>query len=291
MPLVVAIAYAVGLGLGWYATRGGAFADVWPIVVRTQMVAAPLLLTVAAVWRIETFGELFWPAVMVAAMIVQFAVTWLTQAEPQRMAHATLESMATSPNTGFFLLPIAAAIGGPGALVSAVLIDRMTIPLWGWWIALLRRGAPIPQSRRTGLVDQAALLSLVAGLLLRLTGPAPDWTATLALWTAPVLALSGAATFIGSALHPSQRIDPQPGRRRWWALVLLRIALFAAIAVVVPTASLRVLAILCALTVPTFSPPQWATVYGYANPVLAAGNRLGWFVGALGVVAAVALRP
>ncbi len=287
MSLVVAIAYALGLGLGWLATRKGGFADIWPVVVRVQMVAAPLLLTVAAVWRLKSFDELLWPAVMVLMLLVVFGVSLLTHHEEPRVGLATLHAASAVPNTGFFLVPITAALA-PAALVPAVLVDRLTIPVWSWWIALLRREAPIAQSRRTGVLDQSALIAAAAGLLLRFTGPAPDWTATMSQWVAPVLAMSGAATFIGSALHPSQRVDPRPGRQRWIALVLLRFALFAGIFIFVPK-QMRVLAVLCALSVPTFGPPQFATLYGYNDPVLAAGNRLGWFVGAVGVVAAVLL--
>ena len=39
---------------------------------------------------------------------------------------------------------------------------------------------------------------------------------------------------------------------------------------------------LCALSVPSFATPQCATLYGYAEPVVAAGNRYGWFIGAAG---------
>ncbi len=287
MSLVVAVAYALGLGFGWLATRKGAFAEIWPALVRVQMVAAPLLLTVVAVWRLRAFDDLLWPAIMVAMFLVIFAISQVTQREEPRSARATLQAMSAVPNTGFFLVPIAAALD-PRALVPAVLVDRLTIPVWSWWIALLRRDAPIPQSRRTGVLDQAALIAAAIGLLLRFTGPAPDWTATMSQWVAPVLAMSGAATFIGSALHPSQRVDPRPGRWRWIALVLLRICLFAVVFIFVP-AEMRVLAVLCALSAPTFGPPQYATLYGYNDPVLAAGNRLGWFVGAVGVVTAALL--
>ncbi|MHB0929039.1 MAG: AEC family transporter [Candidatus Nanopelagicales bacterium] len=289
MSLVVAMAYAIGLGFGWLATRKGAFAEVWPVVVRAQMVAAPLMLTITAVWRLENFDQLLWPAIMVLVLVVMFAYAYSTLHGEQRTAHATLQAMSASPNTGFFLVPITAALGGPSALVSAVLVDRLTIPVWSAWIAVLRREAPVAQSRRTSFVDQAALIAAAMGLLLRFTGPAPQWTATLSLWVAPVLAMSGAATFIGSALHPSQRIDPRPGRRRWIALALLRIALFAGIYLAAPTPQLRLLALLMALSVPPFGPPQFATLYGFSDPVLAAGNRMGWFVGITGVIAAAVI--
>ena len=283
MSWVVAVAYALGLGFGYAASRHPVFARVWPTIVRTQLAAAPLLLTVTAVWRIESFAEVAWASIMSIAFVLLLAAAYLTMSGPRRAGYAALQTMAVSPNTGFYLLPIAAAFGGPAALVPAVLADRVTIPIWASFIALLRRDAPNRQSRRTGFVDQAAIGALVVGLLLRLTGPAPDWTAAVAMWLTPVIALTGAATFMGSVLHPTQRIDYRPGVKRWLWLVALRIAIYAVVFVLVPTEGLRVVALLCALSIPTFAPPQWAALYGYSDPVLATSNRFGWFVGGVGV--------
>ena len=36
-------------------------------------------------------------------------------------------------------------------------------------------------------------------------------------------------------------------------------------------------------------PPQFSTVYGYAEPVVAAATRYGWWIGALGVAAGYAV--
>ena len=91
------------------------------------------------------------------------------------------------------------------------------------------------------------------------------------------------------ALFIAQRIDPRPGIRRWLALAGLRTGLFLAIAAVAPSIAVKVVAILCGLSIPTFAPPQMATLYGYADPVVAAGSRYGWFFGAAGLVLAVAV--
>lgn len=287
MSWVVAVAYVIGLGVGYAASANAAFARVWPAIVRTQMAIAPLLLTISAVWRIESFAEVAWASIMSIGFLVLWGVAYLTQRGPRRLGHAALQTMAVSPNTGFFLLPVAAAFGGSAALAPAVLADRVTIPIWSAFIGMLRRDAPIRQSRRTGFVDQASLIALAVGLLLRATVPAPAWTEPAALWMTPIIALTGAATFMGSVLHPTQRIDYRPGVRRWLTLVGLRLALYAAIFAVVPTDGLRVVALLCALSIPTFAPPQWATLYGYSDPVLATSNRFGWFLGAAGVLTLV----
>jgi hypothetical protein len=69
----------------------------------------------------------------------------------------------------------------------------------------------------------------------------------------------------------------------------LRVVLFAPIIAFVPTEALRVVAVLCALSIPAFAVPQMALVYGYSDPVVAAGSRYGWFVGAVGLAAALSL--
>ena len=286
MSLVVLIAYAIGVALGLLAARRTSFGRVWPHIVRSQTLIAAIVLSIASVWRIDSIDGVVWPLLMTLAMVLISLFSWLTWHGPNRAAHATLQTWAASANTAFFVIPIGAALGGPAGATAAVLMDRMATPLYALWIHLLRRGAPRQQRRRTSLVDQAPLLALGIGLLLHLAGPAPQWTATITLVAAPVLAASGAAIFIGSALHPSQRIDPAAGRQRWLVLVGLRIAVFGVLAALAPTPSLQVVAVLCALSIPAFGAPQVSTVYGYSDPVVAAGSRYGWFVGAAGLAAA-----
>ncbi len=289
MSTVVLVAYALGAFLGWLGVRVEAFGRVWPVFVRTQMLLVAVFLSVAAVWRIDSPSSVVWPLLMALAIAVMHLVAWATQRGPNRDAQAVLQVWASNANTGFFVIPIAAALGGPAGALAGVLMDRMATPLYASWTAILRRGAPRRQRRRTSLVDQSPVIALAVGLLLHLLGPAPDWTATLTSWSAPVLALSGSAVFVGSALHPSQRIDPRPGLPKYLALVALRIALFGLIAVFAPDESIRVVAVLCALSIPAFVAPQMATLYGYAEPVVSAGSRFGWIFGAVGVVVAYAV--
>ena len=202
---------------------------------------------------------------------------------------SVLQTWSSGSNTGFWAVPFASVLAGPPGALTAVLVDRLGIPLWAWWTHRLRKDAPFRQSRRTTWIDQSPLIALAIGAGLRLTGPAPEWAHTVTYIAGPVLAASGSAVFIGSVLHPSQRIDPRPGIRRWLALAGLRTGLFLAIAAVAPSIAVKVVAILCGLSIPTFAPPQMATLYGYADPVVAAGSRYGWFFGAAGLVLAVAV--
>ena len=288
MSLVVVLAYAVGAGLGLLASRSDGLARVWPRLVRAQVLVASVVLSVAAAWRLRGLQDVLWPVLIAAVFVVILVVGLATTHGPRRGGVGTLRAWSATANTSFFIIPAAAALGGPEALVVAVLMDRLGTPLWAVYIALLRRDAPRPQRASTSWIDQSPAIALLVGLGLRALGPAPEWTATVSLVAAPVLAASGAAVFVGSVLHPSQRIPARPGLAPWLSLVLLRIALLAPLALLAPPGATLVI-VLAALSIPAFGPAQFSTVYGYAEPVVAAGARYGWYVGALGVLAAVVL--
>jgi hypothetical protein len=288
MSIAVLIGYAVGITLGLLAARIDAFGRVWPAIVRTQLLVVSIALSITAVWGISTFATVLWPLLMVGGFVVITVVALVTVRGDHPQQHAVLQAWASASNTGFWSVPLASVLAGPTGALTAVLVDRLGIPLWAWWTHQLRRDAPLAQRRRTSLIDQSPLIALAIGAALRLTGPAPDWAHTITYFAGPVLAATGSAIFIGSVLHPSQRIDPRPGVRRWLTLVSVRVAFFLIVAVVAPTPAIRVVAILLALSIPTFAPPQMATIYGYADPVVAAGSRYGWVFGVLGLTAAVA---
>ena len=289
MTTAVWIAYVIGASLGLAAARNSTLGRIWPVIVRTQLLLAAIALSIAAVWRIDNLDSILWPFFMSVAIAALMGAAWLTARGPDRGAQTALHAWAANANTGYWVIPIGAALGGPGGALAAVLMDRMATPLYAWWVHLLRRRAPRPQTRRTSWIDQSPAIALGVGLLLHLTGPAPEWTITMTSIATPVLAASGAAVFVGSVLHPSQRIDARPGMRRYVALVMLRVVLFVPIAWFAPTMEMRVVAVLCALSIPAFIVPQLSALYGYADAVVAAANKLGWIFGALGLVAVLAL--
>ncbi len=289
MSLVVLAAYAVGASLGLWASRRPSLAVVWPRVVRAQLLVAATVLSVSAAWRLTGVQDLGWPLVIVAVFAAILGLSLVITQGERRLGRGTLRAWSATSNTGFFVLPLTAALGGPAALLVAVLVDRLGSPLWAAYIHLLRRDAPTPQRLRTSWVDQSPLLALVLGLALHLVGPAPDWTATVSLAMAPVMAATGSAVFVGSVLHPTQRIPARPGLGPWLRLVVLRVALLAPVVLLAPDDGVRLVAVLCALSIPAFGPAQFSTVYGYAEPVVAASARYGWWIGALGVVAAYAV--
>jgi len=289
MSLVILAAYAVGASLGLWASRRPSLAVVWPRIVRAQLLVASIVLSVAAAWRLTGIQDVAWPLAVVMVFGVILAVSLVLTRGERRLGRGTLRAWTATSNTGYFVVPLTAALGGPAGLLTAVLVDRLGSPLWAVYIHLLRRDAPTPQRMRTSWVDQSPLLALLVGLALHLVGPAPEWTATVSLAMAPVLAATGAAVFVGSALHPTQRIPARPGLGPWLRLVTLRVALLAPVVLLAPNDGVRLVAVLCALSVPAFGPAQFSTVYGYAEPVVAASARYGWWIGALGVAAAYAV--
>ncbi|MFN8157860.1 MAG: hypothetical protein U0R68_10605 [Candidatus Nanopelagicales bacterium] len=288
MSLVVLAAYALGAALGYWASRRPSLERTWPRYVRAQLLVASVVLSVSAAWRLTGISDVVWPLAVVAVCGVLLVVALSLTRGERRAGRGVLWAWTGTPNTGFFVVPFAAAFGGPTALLVGVLADRLGAPLWAVYVHLLRRDAPIPQRTRSSWVDQSPVIALVLGLALHLVGPAPAWTATVSLAMAPVLAATGAAVFVGSVLHPTQRIPARPGFARWISLVLLRIALLLPVIVLAPD-GVRLAVILCALSIPAFGPAQFSTVYGYAEPVVAAGARYGWWVGLLGVVVGYAI--
>lgn len=287
MTLVVFGAYALGAFVGLLATRHTRLALRWPGFVRAQLVVVSVLLSITSVWRIDSVADIAWPLLIVVGIAGILLVAGLTTKGKQRAGRAALHAWAATPNTGFFLIPVTAALGGPNAASAAVLVDRLATPLWSLFVWMLRRDAPRPQRPRTSAIDQAPLIAVGVGVLLHLAGPAPQWTAVVTLVAAPMMAVTGAAVFIGSALHPSQRLDPRPGAGTWLTLLATRIALIVPLAVLAPSRSLAVLAILAAFSIPAFGPAQMSTVYGYSDSVVAASNTYGWLVGGLGICIAL----
>lgn len=286
MSVVVLLGYALGVGLGVISSRISAFGRVWPRIVRTQLLLVEVVLSITSVWSITSIDTVLWPLLLALGLVLMYLVARVTASGPDARPRAALQAWASGTNTGFFVIPVATMLAGPAGAVAGVLMHRMSTPLFAWWTHELRRGAPIRQRRRTSFIDQSPLIAIGVGLLLRLTGPAPDWALTVTLIAAPVLAISGAAVFTGSVLHPTQRIDPRPGVRRWLALSAVRMALLGALAILAPTTPLTIVSVLAALSIPVFGASQMSTVYGYASPVVAAGARYGWFIGGVGLVAA-----
>ena len=200
-----------------------------------------------------------------------------------------------SPNASFWVVPTAAAFAGSAGTMIAVLANVITT---GWNAAavhLMRRDAPFRQRRSTTWVDQSPVLASLVGLLLHLFGPAPAWTADVLTLAGPLLAFSGAALFTGSVIHPHNLAVPRTTHavRRWGWLTLVRIAYYALVALAASLAgstALAVVAVLTALSAPSFQPIQLSVLYGYRSEVVVAAVRWGWILAPLGLGAAALVR-
>lgn len=290
MTLAVLFAYALGAAAGWAFSRSERIAPVWRIVIRAQIILVSVFVSFLAAWRLSGLADLVWPLVSGVLVVVLVASAFLvTPRGPERPGRAVLRGWAVMPNGGYWVIPVATTIAGAPGAVFAVLVDRVSVAIAGGMTWQLRRSAPHPQRARTSWIDQAPVIALFMGLAANYLTDPPEWTGTALIWTAPVLALTGAAVFVGSALHPSQRIPWRPGLRAWVILSAFRIALFLPAALLAPTPEIAVAFALLAFTIPTFFPPQLSVLYGYRDAVVATSVRWGWVFAPLGIATAMIL--
>jgi predicted permease len=206
-----------------------------------------------------------------------------------------LEAWAVSPNSGFWAVPVATAFAGSAGTMVAVLANVIT-SVWGSVCThLMRRDAPLRQRRATSWVDQSPVLASVVGLALHVVRPAPGWTADVLVLAGPLLAFSGAALFTGSIIHPHNISVPRPQHaiRRWAWLTVIRVAYFLTVTVVAAatgSTALAVVAVVSALSAPSFQPIQLAVLYRYKSEVVVAAVRWGWLLAPFGLGAAALIR-
>ena len=288
--LVVVLAYALGAAIGVASARSDRLARIWRLVIRYQIVAVSVGVSILAAWRLEGLADLAWPFIAVAFTLVIMLVAWSTTPRgTDRTGRAVLRGWSANANGGFWVIPVATAIAGAPGAVFAVIVDRLYIVIFGFFTWVLRRHAPDRQRMRTSWIDQAPVIALGVGLILNVTSETPPWTATALEWAAPLLALSGSAVFVGSVLHPSQRIPWRPGVPVWAALSAVRILLFVPAALLAPTPEIAIAFVLFGFTIPAFFPPQLSILYGYRDAVVAATARWGWIWAVPGIAAALVL--
>jgi hypothetical protein len=193
------------------------------------------------------------------------------------------------------VVPAAAAFAGPAGTMIAVLANVITTVWGGVCVHLMRRDAPLRQRRATSWVDQSPVLASVVGLALHAAGPAPGWTEQVLTLAGPLLAFSGAALFVGSIIHPHNVSVPRTEHalRRWAALTVIRVAYYLVVtlaALAWGATTLAVVAVLTALSAPSFQPIQQAVLYRYRSEVVVAAVRWGWVLAPLGLGAAALIR-
>ena len=287
--------FIVGGLVGWGAAQGGpAMQRAWPVCLRLQILATSATLSLVAAWRLTSVGQLIGPVALSAGMWLLLGATVLARGE-RSAGQCSLEAWAVTPNASYWVVPTAAAFAGSTGTMIAVLANVITT---GWNAAavhLMRRDAPFRQRRSTTWVDQSPLLASLVGLLLHLVGAAPAWTADVLTLAGPLLAFSGAALFIGSVIHPHNLAVPRTAHavRRWGWLTALRIAYYGLVAVAAAAdgaTALAVVAVLTALSAPSFQPIQLSVLYGYRSEVVVAAVRWGWILAPFGLAAAALVR-
>jgi hypothetical protein len=287
--------FLVGGLLGWGAAQGGPTVQrVWPVVLRVQILLTSATLSFAAAWRLTSARELVGPLALAAGMWLLLGVTLLNRGRRSRGASA-LEAWAVSPNSSFWVVPAAAAFAGAAGTMIAVLANVITTVWGGVCVHLMRRDAPLRQRRATSWVDQSPVLASVVGLALHAAGPAPGWTAQVLTLAGPLLAFSGAALFVGSIIHPHNVSVPRTEHalRRWAWLTAIRVAYYLAVtlaALAWGATTLAVVAVLTALSAPSFQPIQQAVLYRYRSEVVVAAVRWGWLLAPLGLGASALIR-
>ena len=285
------VCFLVGGLLGWGAAQGGPrIRRAWPVVLRVQILVTSATLSFAAAWRLTSVRELIGPLALAAGLWLMLGASQITRGR-RSAGEGALEAWAVSPNSGFWVVPAAAAFAGSTGTMIAVLANVITSAWGAACTHLMRRDAPIRQRRATTWVDQSPILASLLGLLLHVIGPAPGWTADVLILAGPLLAFSGAALFTGSVIHPHNLGVPQTGRavRRWTWLTALRVAYYVIVAIAAGIASstpLAVVAILSGLGAPSFQPIQLAVLYGYRSEVVVAAVRWGWLLAPLGLATA-----
>jgi predicted permease len=289
------VCFLVGGLLGWGAAHGGPhIRRVWPVVLRVQILVTSATLSFAAAWRLTSAGQLVGPLALAAGLWLMLGAAQITRG-PRSAGEGALEAWAVSPNSGFWVVPAAAAFAGSTGTMIAVLANVITSAWGAVCTHLMRRDAPIRQRRATTWVDQSPILASVLGLLLHLVGSAPGGTADVLTLAGPLLAFSGAALFTGSVIHPHNLGVPRTEHalRRWSWLTALRVAYYLVVAVVAGIASstpLVVVAILSGLSAPSFQPIQLAVLYGYRCELVVSAVRWGWLLAPLGLGLAAVVR-
>jgi hypothetical protein len=175
-----------------------------------------------------------------------------------------------SANSGYWVVPSAAALEGPAGTMVAALVTIPHTVINMWWTALMRKDASICQSCSTGWTDNSPLLVAIAGFVLRTIRPTASSTSEVLTWVGPLFAFSSAALVSGSILHPHNQTITRTHESlwRWTRLTSLRVVYCLIILALITSRPLRVVALLTAFGAPSFSPVQLTVLYGYRSSVV-----------------------
>ena len=149
MIAIVLSAYALGIIAGFIAVRITAFRAIWSRIIRTQTLAVASVVALTSVWALNSWNDILWPILISLCSAVMLAIGIAVTRGPRRAGRGALLAWTGMPNTGFFVLPFAAALVGAPGVIAAVLMDRIGTPVWAVMTMLARRDAPIQQRTHT----------------------------------------------------------------------------------------------------------------------------------------------
>ncbi len=172
MPhLALALAFAAGVGAR--ATGSSTFA----LLFRGQLVVLSSALALLAGWSVSLSGRaLGGVAVLVLAEVA--AVTAGAALLRRGLLSPPVVASSAS-NSGFWSIPVAAALFGPPGAAFAVFYDVVTVPRALLVVHTLRGHASVAPSRRSAVTDYLPQVSLVVGLILRQYLPQPGIVSSL----------------------------------------------------------------------------------------------------------------
>lgn len=285
-------AYLIGAAMGLAVHRGGPLLRRgWPVYLRIQLVATAASVGLFSAWRLTELHQVVAPILIAGVGLVLLGAAHLIRG-PRSGGFAALEGWAAFPNASFWVLPIVGPLVGATGTAIAALANAAYAGPNALCIHLMRRDAPIKQRGSTRWADQSMTVAVFVGLALHLVGPAPAASENVLNISGPLLAFVGAALYTGSVFHPhNTSVEPTAvDLRRLVLLSVVRIAYLVAVALVMGSRAVAVVAILSALGPPAFYPPQQAVLYGYRSGVVMAAVRWGWILLPVGLVAALLVR-
>jgi hypothetical protein len=285
-------AYLLGAGMGLAVHRGGPWLRRgWPVYLRVQLVATAATVGLFSAWRLTAPHQVVAPILIAAVGLVLLGAAHLVHRSTSG-GFSALEGWAAFPNATFWVLPIVGPLVGTTGTAIAALANAAYAAPNAVCIHLMRRDAPIKQRRSTSWFDQSMTVAVLVGLALHIVGPAPASSEDVLNISGPLLAFVGAALYTGSVFHPhNTSIEPNSSDlRRLAYLTAVRVVYLVAVAVLMGSRAVAVVAILSALGPPAFYPPQQAVLYGYRSGVVMAAVRWGWVLLPVGLVVALLVR-
>ncbi len=177
MPQVaLALAFAAGVGARGIGT------STFGLLFRAQLVVLSSTIALLTGWSVSLSGQAL--GAVGVLVLAEVAAIGVGAALLRRRVLSPPVVASCASNSGFWSIPVAAALFGPAGAAFAAFYDVVAVPRPLLVMHTLRRHASVAPSRRSAVTDYLPQLSLVVGLLLRLYLPEPamvSWLPALGL--------------------------------------------------------------------------------------------------------------